>query len=256
MALLEVSGLTKQFGGLKALNAIDLAVEANKIIGIIGPNGAGKTTFFNSIAGYHKPTEGKVLFNGQDITGWKTNRIARQGMVRTFQLVHLLLAETVFENVRIAHYLQRQTSPVASIMGTTASRECDTKINRKTSQLLERMGLEHLSQTMAGSLPHGMQRLCGICMVMAATPKMLLLDEPAAGMSPAETQAISKEILNIRNQGHTIVLVEHDMNVIMSICDRIAVLNFGMKIAEGTPEEVSRNEEVISAYLGSSKKEN
>jgi branched-chain amino acid transport system ATP-binding protein len=254
MALLEIAGLTKRFGGLIAVNEVDLAVEPNQIFGLIGPNGAGKTTLFSTISGLHRPSQGRVVFGGQEITGKKASRIARAGLVRTYQLIHLIPEETVFENVRIAHHLQRGKGPLASILGTSASRREEAGIRDQTQDLLERMGLAHLSQDKAGSLAHGIQRICGICMALAAKPRLLLLDEPTAGMSPAETDVIAREILRIRDQGLTVMLVEHDMKVIMTICDRIAVLNFGTKIAEGTPEEISCNEEVVSAYLSSNGK--
>lgn len=250
LALLQAMGLTKQFRGLVAVDDVNFVLKPGEILGIIGPNGAGKTTLFNAISGFYPPTRGKVIFEGKDITGLKANRTARLGLVRTFQLVNLIDDETVFENVRIAHYLQRRKGALASVFHMRAAREDEKLIGHRTKDLMERMGLLEYGDETAQSLPHGLQRLLGVCLAMAAEPKLLLVDEPTAGLSASEAVTIIEHILRIRREGVTVMVVEHDMKVIMSICDRILVLNFGRKIAEGTPKEVSSNETVISAYLG------
>jgi len=251
LTILEVTGLTKRFGGLLAVDEVDFSVEPGQIMGIIGPNGAGKTTLYNAVTGFFRPTSGRVIFEGRDVTGLKANRIARLGLVRTFQLVNLIGGETAYQNLRTAHYLQRRVSAVPSVFHTRASLKDEESVSAKTEELMKRMGLYEVKDEVASSLPHGLQRLLGICIALAARPKLLLLDEPTAGMSTAETETIMEQIRRIRDEGVTVMLVEHDMKVIMNICDWIIVLNFGAKIAEGTPQEVSGNRKVITAYLGS-----
>ena len=248
--MLEVSSLTKQFGGLMALSDLDLKLEQGEILGIIGPNGAGKSTLFNTITGYHRPTRGKVFFEGKEITGLKPNRIASLGLIRTWQLVNLIGSRTAFENVRLAFHLRYKVGILRSVFNTTSARREREMVEAQTVELMDLLGLGPVKDEVASSLPHGQQRLLGICIALAARPKMLLLDEPTAGMSRAETTAMTEQIQRIRGEGVTVMLVEHDMKVIMNICDRILVLNFGRKLAEGTPREVASNEEVISAYLG------
>lgn len=250
MTILEVASLTKQFGGLHALSEVDFQVSTGEILGIIGPNGAGKTTLFNTISGFHRPTSGKVVFNGRNVTGWKPNRIASLGLIRTWQLVNLIRSQSAYENVRIACHLQHKSGVLPAVFNTSAARN-DEKITRfQAIELLERSGLIEVKDEIAQSLPHGLQRLLGICMALAAKPKLLLLDEPTAGMSGSETANMMAQIRTVRAEGVTVMLVEHDMKVIMNTCDRILVFNFGIKIADGTPQEISKNDEVIRAYLG------
>jgi len=250
LTILEVTSLTKQFDGLQALNDVGFQVHADEILGIIGPNGAGKTTLFNTITGFHRPTRGKVIFNRRNVTGWKPNRIAGLGLIRTWQLVNLIGSQSTFENVRIACHLQNKVGVLQAALNTSAARNEEKIIRHQVTELLERVGLIEVKDETAQSLPHGLQRLLGICIALAAKPKVLLLDEPTAGMSGLETASMMEQIQSIRAEGVTVMLVEHDMKVIMSICDRILVFNFGRKIAEGTPQEVSKNDEVIRAYLG------
>lgn len=233
-----------------ALSDVHFTVSSGEILGIIGPNGAGKTTLFNTITGFHRPTQGHVVFNGTRVTGWKPNRIARMGLIRTWQLVNIIGSQSVFENVRVAFHLHYKVGVLQTILNSPASRQEEQEIREQATELLERIGLIEFKDEIAKSLPHGLQRLLGIAVAMAAKPKLLLLDEPTAGMSGAETGSMMQQIQRIREEEVTVMLVEHDMKVIMNTCNRILVLNFGKKIAEGTPQEISKNEEVLKAYLG------
>ncbi len=251
MALLEVRGLTKCFGGLSAVNQLDFDVEKGEILGIIGPNGAGKTTIFNLITGFHRPTSGKLIFNGYDITGLKPSDIARHGLVRTYQATTLFKSKSVFENIMVAHHLRRSSSFFSLLFNTSSARREDEKIQRQSMEILKFVELDHLKGEMPTNLPYGYQKLLGIAIALSANPILLLLDEPVAGMNPGESMSVMDRIRQIRNDGITVVLVEHDIKAVMSICDRIIVLNFGRKIAEDLPEGIKQNREVIEAYLGS-----
>jgi branched-chain amino acid transport system ATP-binding protein len=250
LAILEIIGLTKRFGGVLAMTDVDLEVPSGEILGIIGPNGAGKTTLFNSITGFHRPTRGQILFEGKDITGMKPNTIASLGLVRTFQLVSLMDKETALENVRVACHLRRNVGVLQSVFHTPKARQDDAAITAQALELMEQLGLIEVKDDVTSSLPHGLRRLLGLCVALATRPKLLLLDEPTAGMSASETNRIMDHIQGVRSSGVTVMLVEHDMSVIMTVCDRIMVLSFGKKIAEGTPREIASNKDVISAYLG------
>lgn len=250
MTLLETIKLKKIFGGLVAVDDVDIKVEQNEILGVIGPNGAGKTTFFNTISGYHKPTSGKVVFRGKDVTGLPMHRLAKMGLVRTFQATSLFHESTVLENVIVGHHLQSRVPPWRTLLNTRSEIGERQAIHDNALRLLDRMGLGKLEQEKAKNLPHGHQRLLGICIAMAARPTLLLLDEPVSGMNPEETMAASELIKEIKREGITVVLVEHDMKMVMGVCDRIVVLNFSRKIAEGRPEDIKNNQEVIDAYLG------
>jgi branched-chain amino acid transport system ATP-binding protein len=250
MPILQIRDLTKQFGGLFAVRDLDFDVNEGEILGLIGPNGAGKTTVFNLISGFYRPTKGEIIFRGRDITGLRMSRIAALGLVRTFQIVNLVESQTVNESVFVAHHLQRKSGVLGSVLGIPSARRDEEMIQEKTAQLLEYMGLTPVKDKIVGSLPHGFRRVLGICVALAANPKLLLLDEPTAGLSGAETTTMMEQIKRVRQQGVTAILVEHDLKVVMGISDRIIVLNFGNKIAEGTPKEVVNNSEVISAYLG------
>ncbi len=250
MSILQVRELAKRFGGLIALSDLSLTVAQGEIVGVIGPNGAGKTTLFNAITGFHRPTHGEVTFEERTITGFKPNRIAALGLVRTWQLVNLAKSKTVFENLRVACHLQHAVGVWGSIFRSQAARHEEAKIGEYAEGLLATMGLADVRDEAASALPYGLQRLLGICLALASRPRMLLLDEPAAGMSAQETGMLMERIRAIRGEGITLMLVEHDMKVIMNVCDRIIVLNFGSKLAEGTPKEISTDQEVIRAYLG------
>ena len=250
MAVLEVRNLAKRFGGLTAVEDLDFEVKHGEILGLIGPNGAGKTTVFNLITGFHRPTRGGIVFLGDNITGAKPHEIARLGLIRTFQLVNLILKQTAYENMRFAYHLQRRAGVFASIFRTKTARRDEKAIHENTLKLLKGMGLYDVMDQQSGSLPHGLRKVLGVGVALAAGPKLLLLDEPTAGLSPAEAETLIGQIRGIRDGGIDIMVVEHNMKVIMNICDRIIVLNFGHKIAEGTPKEDSENSDVISAYLG------
>ena len=250
MSILTVTDLAMHFGGLVALSDLNFSVEPGQIVGIIGPNGAGKTTLFNAITGFHKPTRGQVVFEDRPVTGLRPDAIAGRGLVRTWQLVNLVGTMSVFENVLLACHLRYRTGPVGSIFSSSRARAEEAELKRTTRELLTQVGLETVGREPASSLAHGQQRLLGLCQALAAGPKMILLDEPAAGMSAAETSAIMDRIKAIREDGVTVMLVEHDMKVIMNICDEIIVLNFGRLLAKGSPAVISTDEEVIKAYLG------
>ncbi len=249
MAIFEVKNLCKNFGGLTAVNQLNLKVDEGEIRGVIGPNGAGKTTLFNIICGVYKPTTGKILYQGKEISGLKSNQIAKKGVVRTFQRTALFHQFTVLDNVLVASHLQYKGGLFSTIFGTNQS--LDMEQEKKAMEIIEFLGLSDLKDELAGNLPHGHQRALGIAVALASKPKLIMLDEPVTGMDPTETHHITDLIKKIRDEwGMTILLVEHDMKVVMSICDKITVLSFGEKLAEGSPNQILENSEVIEAYLG------
>jgi branched-chain amino acid transport system ATP-binding protein len=250
MALLALRGVTKRFGGLIAVDNVDLGVEEGEIRGIIGPNGAGKTTLFNLITGNYSVTEGRIKYNGEDITGLSPHEIASRGLVRTFQHTALYDRFTLLKNVAVACYLHARVSLFGAVAHTPAAQQTQRQVEERALEILEFMGLAGLKDELAINLPHGHQRSLGVAIGLAAEPKMLLLDEPVTGMNPAEKQHMVGLIRKVRDRGITIMLVEHDMRTVMGICEKISVLDFGKKIAEGLPEEISNNQQVIEAYLG------
>ena len=251
--LLEIRNLSKYFDGLAALDNIDLDVFESEILGVIGPNGAGKTTLFNVTTGILPPTSGRLKFKGEDITGLKPHQIAEKGIGRTFQASVLFMGSTVFENVFTAFHMQYKQPDWKAFLHTPSTKKEELVIKQKVVEILELMNLSSVKDERAVNLPHGHQRMLGVCLALATEPRLLLLDEPVTGMNPVETSAMVNSIQRIRDSGTTIVVVEHNMKAIMSLCDRIAVLNHGKKIAEGLPEEIRDNKEVIEAYLGSEK---
>lgn len=248
--ILESKDLSIQFGGLKAVDQVNMEIKQGEVFGIIGPNGAGKTTFFNMCSGVYKPTSGEVFFEGKQIGGMPPEEIARLGLARTFQNIKLFKFMSVLENVKIGFHTGTSAGIFNAIMKDQKYKDDEEFIDRRGREILEMLNLTPFADTLAGNLSYGMQRKVEIARALALDPKLLLLDEPAAGMNPNESAELSKFIKMINEQGYTIVLIEHDMKFVMSSCDRLLVLNFGKKIAEGLPQEVRENEQVIEAYFG------
>jgi branched-chain amino acid transport system ATP-binding protein len=251
MALLELQKLVKTFGGLTAVDQFDMTVEKGEIVGLIGPNGAGKTTVFNSISGVYRPNGGKVLFKDKDITGLNAYSVVKRGLVRTFQVTTIFSDLTVLENIRLGSHLLARIGFWADIFSTPSQRRKEKQLFKKAAELADFVGLGDKRNETAKNLSHGHQRLLEVAIALAADPELLMLDEPVAGMSAEETQEMMKKIRNTRDRGITILLVEHDMKMVMDICTRIYVVDFGKKLAEGTPQEICANPAVIAAYLGS-----
>lgn len=246
MALLEVRGLKKVFGGLTAVNELDFNIHEGEILGLIGPNGAGKTTVLNMITGFLRPTKGKVFFKEEEITYLRPHRIAAKGVVRSFQANNLFKEMTVFDNLVVAQHLVKQNE------GSLDSKTDRGDTQQKTINLLDYMGLTSFKNELSKNLPHGHQRALGIAIALSVNPRLLLLDEPLTGMVMQEAFSIINRIKGLRERGVTIAIVEHNVRAIMALCDRIVVMNFGRKIAEGSPKEIQNNKDVIEAYLGSS----
>jgi len=249
-ALLQLKDVGIRFGGLQAVADLSFTVENGQVMGLIGPNGAGKTTAFNLITGVYKPSSGKIFLEGQDITGWAPHRIARAGIFRTFQTIRLFYGQSVLANVLAGLHLQTHQAWWQGLLSTPAQRREEKDLRGRTMTLLERLDLAHLAQEDVASLPYGVQRRVELARALIARPRLLILDEPAAGLNDQESEGLNQTILSMRDEGISILLVEHDMNVVMNVTDRIVCINFGRKIAEGTPQEIRANPEVIEAYLG------
>lgn len=253
MSMLEVKNLGISFGGLRAVDDFNLSIEKGELYGLIGPNGAGKTTVFNMLTGVYKPTDGKILLDGEDVTGKKTIELNKEGIARTFQNIRLFSDLSVLDNVKVALHNQKEFtySALTGILRLPRFYRLEKEMDERAMELLEVFGLDKEAGYKASNLPYGKQRELEIARAMATNPKLLLLDEPAAGMNPNETQSLMNTIRFVRDKFNmTILLIEHDMKLVSGICERLTVLNFGQVLANGDTEEVLKDPKVITAYLG------
>jgi branched-chain amino acid transport system ATP-binding protein len=251
MALLETTNIVKRFGGLTAVNNINFKLDQGRIVSIIGPNGAGKTTFFNTLTGIYHPDEGHITFNGKSLHGLRPDQIASRGISRTFQNIRLFGSMSVIENIMVGMHVHLKQSPLDTLFHLPFFKKEEKESEHKAEELMMYCGLKGVGNELAKNLPYGGQRRLEIARALAADPLMLLLDEPAAGMNPQETEDIIRLFRRIRDEkGITILLIEHDMRVVMNISEHICVMDYGEKIAEGTPDEIRSNIRVIEAYLG------
>lgn len=251
MSLLEITGLTQRFGGLQALSNFSFRMEERELVGLIGPNGAGKTTVFNIVSGFYKATEGTIVFDGRRINGLKPHRVTAMGMARTFQNIRLWNDLTVLDNIRLARYAWLGYGFWSAVLRTKRYRQAEKAVETKACDVLEMMELAEYAGEFPKNLPYGLQRRVELARALAGNPRLLLLDEPAAGLNSADVEGLIRHIRWIYDEFKiSIWMIEHQMKVVMSLCQRLAVMDFGCTIAEGTPEEIRRNPEVIRAYLG------
>ena len=248
--LLDVDSVTMQFGGVTALEDVSLRIKPGEILGLIGPNGAGKTTMFNVVTGVYQPTKGDIRFDGQSVVGIKRHHITKRGIARTFQNIRLFPDMSALENVMVGVDAHHKSSVIGAILHTPRNRSEERHGRERAMELLTFMGIADYAEVAARNLPYGYQRRLEIARALGTEPKLLCLDEPAAGFNPAEKQELNELIFKIRDQGYTVLLIEHDMKVVMGVSDHVVVLDFGRKIAEGKPEVVRENPDVIAAYLG------
>jgi len=248
--ILEAKDVCKYFGGLKAVEKVNMQVKEKDIFGIIGPNGAGKTTFFNVCSGMYRPTSGDILYKGQSIIHKKPEEIARNGIARTFQNIQLFRNMSVLNNVKIGFHIRTRGNIFDAIIRNKKYVNDEELVIQEGNEILKKVGLYEYRDTMAGNLAYGIQRRVEIARALALKPELILLDEPAAGMNPSETQGLMKFIQDLNKEGYTIMVIEHDMKFIMNMSNKVLVLNFGQKISEGIPEYVKKDEKVITAYFG------
>jgi len=253
--VLEIQNVSKNFGGIHALKNVSFSLKEGEIYGLIGPNGAGKTTMFNLITNIFEVSSGEIIFNNDNITGLKPHKITDKGICRTYQNIRLFSQMSALKNVMVGGHTRSSSGVFSSVFRTKAQRNEEAQLYEKAEELLELVGLLELKDTLAENLAYGQQRRLEIARALASNPKLLLLDEPAAGMNEKETDSLYDLIKLIQSKGITVLIIEHDMPLVMKLCDRITVLNFGEKLAEGTPIEIQNNEAVIEAYLGKEEEE-